>query len=364
MSQIESTRPTPIPVAVKNKPAANAKPQQALVQQTHDPAHAQATNLAAQEGALSYSDLYSIADNLSAVMAQFKRTSQAEKNKTKSTDPYERILEEDSESGIDKLQIISKSAEFAKENFLQFARSMFPDDTDLILVLRELIRRRKIGNIDTTEFEELLDQVWENTDKKQTQAGLNVALKSRLFSKKMRASAKALRESYRHFLTSEESELFQYEELIEQYGHEKRHVAIDYIETALLNDIQSHDPSCSKLEFGSLLSHVVTFKKIKASEMAFCHAFLRNNIKFLLLENELLKCWFDCVQRPLKIKKEIEKNDMNNLAAILPLSKEIIRQKLLVAIKQIDDVLFLDAEIKLILTDTLLKFQPANEHKK
>ena len=364
MSQIDGTRPNPATVPVKSRPATTTRSQQAPVQQAHDPAHAQATSVAAQEGTLSYSDLYSIADNLSAVMAQFKRTSQAEKNKTKSTDPYERILEEDSESGIDQLQIIAKTPNLSKENFMQFARSMYPDDSDLILVLRELIRRRKIGNVETADFEELLDQVWENCNKKNTQAGLNVALKTRLFSKKMRASAKALRESYRHFLNSDDSELFQYEELIEQYGHEKRHMAIDYIETALLHDIQSHDPSCSKLEFGPLLSHVVMFKKIKASEIAFCHSFLRQNINFLLLEQELLTCWFDCVQRPLKMKKEIEKNNLNNLAAILPLSKEMIRQKLLAAIRQIDDVLFLDAEIKLILTETLLKFQPADDGKK
>ena len=130
MASIDIARLHQAPLPVKNKPAPPPKQQVAAQEVDHSKAKTATPSTVTQEGVLSYSDLYSMADNLSAVMAQFKRSTEAEKNKSKSTDPYERILEEESETKIDKFQIITKSPEFTKENFLNFARSMFPDDND------------------------------------------------------------------------------------------------------------------------------------------------------------------------------------------------------------------------------------------
>ena len=306
---------------------------------------------------LNYADLLSLADDMSAVVAQFRRRADAEKRAASATDPFERILEEESEPKVDKLTVIARSHEISKQNFLGFARSLFPDESDFILVLRELIKRRKAGSVSTVDFEELLEEVWENSNRKLCQAGLNVGLKARLYSKKMNVSPKALRNTYREFLISDDGELFQYEQWIEQYGANRRGMVAEFIETSLLRDIQSHDPSCSRLEFGSLLNHVVTLKKLQASDMTFLNVFFRGNLNFLLLENELLACWLDCLQRPFKIKKEIEKNSLSNLAHTFFLSPEDVRQKLLTAIRQLDADLFLDGEIKQILLDTLLELQ-------
>jgi hypothetical protein len=75
-----------------------------------------------------------------------------------------------------------------------------------------------------------------------------------------------------------------------------------------------------------------------------------------LLEKELLDCWFDCLQRPFKIKKEIENNQLSDLAKTLFLKPAELQQKLIMAIRQIDRDLFLDEEIKQLLIDALLQF--------
>jgi len=307
-------------------------------------------------GQLNYTDLYSIADDMSAVMAQFRRRADAEKRAASATDPFERILEENSEEKVNGLHVITKSPEISKNSFLTLARAMFPDDSDLVLVLRELIKRRKAGKLDTVAFEELLEEVWAQSNSKACQAGLNVGLKARLFSKKMQVSSKALRNTYREFLESDDPEVFQYEQWVEQYGVDRRNMVADFIETSLLHDIQSHDPSCSRSEFGELLNHVVTFKKLQSSDLTFQQEFLRGNLKMVLIEKDLLDCWFDLLQRPFKIKKEIEKNLLENLSRQLYLTKDVLQQKLLVALRNLDGDLFLDPELKQILIESLLYY--------
>jgi len=307
-----------------------------------------------------YDDLVSMADDMGAVLAQFRRRADAEKRAASATDPFERILESESEPKIEGLKVIAATPEVSKEAFLSLARSMFPDDSDLVLVLRELIKRRKAGKVGTVELEDLLEEIWEKSDKKSCQAGLNVGLKAQLFSKKMNVSPKALRSTYREFLSSEEDELFQYAEWVQQYGVDRRAMVAEFIETALMHDIHSHDPSCSRAEFGALLGHIVTLRQLQESDNAFLQVFLRGNLKMMLIEAELLTCWFDCLQRPFKIKKEIEKNDMNNLSQILFLTKPELQQKLLAAVRKIHSDLFLEPEVKQILIDSLLNFPHAN----
>jgi len=314
------------------------------------------TTVEGDNGQPSYSDLYSIADDMSAVMAQFRRRADAQRRGSSATDPFERILEEDSQEKVNGLHVITKSPEVSKSAFLSLARAMFPDDSDMVLVLRELIKRRKAGKLDTVAFEELLEEVWEQSNPKACQAGLNIGLKAKLFSKKMQVSPKALRNTYREFLESDDPEIFQYEQWVDQYGVDRRDMVADFVETSLLHDIQSHDPSCSRAEFGNLLNHVVTMKKLQSSDTAFLQEFLRGNLKLVLIEKDLLNCWFDILQRPFKIKKEIEKHHLDNLSHQLFLSKDVLQQKLLTAVRELDGDLFLDPELKQILIEALIYF--------
>jgi len=311
----------------------------------------------------TYNDLVSIADDMSEVLAQFQRRAKAKKSSARATDPFERMLEEDSEPKTDSLYVIARSPDVSKQGFLDFARSLFPDASDFVMMLRELIRRRKASGIATDTFEEMLEEVWQNTDPKRCQAGLNVGLKARLYSKKMRVSAKALRNTYRDFLVSDEAELEQYENWTDEFGTKHRGMVTEFIENALLHDIQSHDPSCSRLEFGGLLGHVVILKKLRAADSAFIQEFMRGNPNTMLLENELLDCWFDCLQRPFNVKKEIETHHLANLSKQLYMPPEYLQKRLLLAIRKLDDELFLESEIKQILIDSLLNFQPAKNDK-
>ena len=300
---------------------------------------------------LSYDDLLMGSDDMAMLLAQFRRRAMADKNNSK-VDPFERILEEQSEPKVDQLLVIARSAELSPGVFLVYARAMFPDDSDLVLVLREMIRRRKLEKADTSMLEEVLQQIWDGSNQKQCKAGVNVGLKTRIFSKKLAVSAWALRDSYRQFLESQGSELDEYGNWVTDYGNERRTIVGEFIQTALLHDIQSHDPSCSLQEFGNLLNRVVNLKKIQASDMTFQQIFLRAGTP--VPDNELLTCWFDCLQRPFEIQQEIERYKLANLVKRLGLTPSKLQQTLLRAIQQIDNDLFFDDAVKHILIESLL----------
>jgi|GEM_PF-3219107 len=337
-----------------------------------------------QEQAFNYFDMINLADDLSAVAAQLRRRNDVEKRSPNSSDPFDRILEEDAEPKVEHLLFISYASEITPHELLLQARSMFPDDSDLILVLREIIKRRKVRNEPTDVLEEVMQQVWAETNEKHCKAGLNVGLKAQMFASKMAVTAWALRDTYREFLESGDGEISQYEQWVEQFGTVRRYLVAQFIETALLHDIQSHDPSCSRAEFGALLGHLVNFKKLLASDKAFMDVFFkeqRGDVRRkekqqdrqgrdqskgsqrgsqeqegdqTTPEIEALVCWFDCLQRPFKIQREIEKNQLAQLTESLGLAKPVLQQKLLRAIKLLDGDLFFDAEAKHILIEALL----------
>ncbi len=355
MFRIEST---PVPHR-----APQSKPAQTQTQTHATPPQPQLSpeQAAAQLGVHTIGELELMADDLSSVLAQMRRRSEAERRSNRSTHPFASILEGEPEGKVDSLTVIARSSDVSKQGFLDLARTLFPDDSDLVLVLRELIRRRKIrktGSVDVINLEEILEQVWNEADPKQCKAGLNVALKATLFSRTMEVSAQALRQSYRDFIVSEDGVLPQYELWVSQFGADRRSQIVDYMECAMLVDIQSHDPSCSKLEFGSLLGQVLTLKKLHASDLAFLQVFMKTSQNYALLEPVVLQTWLDCLQRPFQIKKEIDKHHLCNMAQTLMLPVDQLRQKLLTAISKIDGDLFMDRDIRHVLMDALLAFDP------
>lgn len=345
MSKIESAPPR---VA---QPQHKARSEPAKSSDNHA---AEAAKIDADNVEVSYTELVGVADEMSMELEQMVRRRNNGDKRARGSNPFDRILEDESEPKVDSLHMIARASDISKQQFLEAARGMFPDASDFILVLRELIRRKRIARADTLMFEEMLAEVWEQNDKKMCQAGLNVGLKARLFSKKMRVSPKALRNTYREFLLSEDEQVFQYQQWIEEYGTGRRRQISEFIEVSLVHDIQSHDPSCSRQEFGDLLGQMVKIKKLTVADYAFLDVFLRHSVNMLLLEDKLLDCWFDCLQRPFQVKKEIETNYLRNLSITLRLPAEVLRQKLLMAIRQLDAELFFEPEVKQLLIDALL----------
>ena len=83
-----------------------------------------------------------------------------------------------------------------------------------------------------------------------------------------------MRESYRNFIESESHEVLIYQDWIISYGSEHRTIVVDFMESALISDIDALDPSCSNIEFGDLLGRIGQLKLLRSSDIAFVRTLL------------------------------------------------------------------------------------------
>lgn len=249
-------------------------------------------------------------DEMSAAMAQFRNRRDYDKKSGASGDTvFDQVLDDNVAPKFDKLVKILKGTEGNNiENLLRQARAFFPDDSDLVLVLREMLRRRDIDEIVRKRLKNLLSKVEKEADPKRLKAGINVALKARLFGKKLMMSPALMRESYRDFLESDQGEIELYKEWITIYGIEKRGIVINFMEDSVLADIDSADPSCSHIEFGYLLGRIGQVKLIRSCDIVFIKNILNNILirDFNKEEGDWLYFMFSILDNPQHLSKLLE----------------------------------------------------------
>lgn len=218
--------------------------------------------------------LVQISDELSAALTQFRGRRLFELKSEAMTDTFERVLEDDTVPKARQVLSLARLADKPVAWLLQMARSLFPDDSDLALVLRALLRRKNLETLTRQRLETLLQTVVAQASPKRLNAGINAALKARMFGKSLAVRAGLLRESYRDFLESDEGPLSCYQDWIALYGPSQRQGVLAFIEAALLTDISAQDPSCSRVEFGQLLARVTDLKRLRSADEQFIGAVL------------------------------------------------------------------------------------------
>ena len=218
--------------------------------------------------------LVQISDELSAALTQFRGRRLFELKSEAMTDTFERVLEDDTVPKARQVLSLARLADKPVAWLLQMARSLFPDDSDLALVLRALLRRKNLETLTRQRLETLLQTVVAQASPKRLNAGINAALKARMFGKCLAVRAGLLRETYRDFLESDEGPLSCYQDWIALYGPSQRQGVLAFIEAALLTDISAQDPSCSRVEFGQLLARVTDLKRLRSADEQFIGAVL------------------------------------------------------------------------------------------
>lgn len=134
---------------------------------------------------------------------------------------------------------------------------------------------------------DVLSYVEQTTNKKRLKSGINVALKARIFSSKIDVKPYLLRESYRQFIETDLSEIKIYASWISTYGTQNRKIILQFIENATITDINSNDPSCSRIEFGNLLSRLNQIKTIKSCDEFFVESLINYYKSKAILFHEL-----------------------------------------------------------------------------
>lgn len=212
-------------------------------------------------------------DEMSAAITLFNNRRAFDKKKVGKEggfSSFDAILEDDAINKSHQILNTIKSGDASMEYLLLLSKQMFPDTSDLILALREMKKNiEELKEAERKRLQELLTIVENKSDKKTYKSGINCALKAKLFGKSFDLSPKLLRTTYREFLFSENEPIESYIRWISNYGISKREAVVDFIESSLLSDISSNDPSCSKIEFGLFLKKLSEIQKLKSVEHLF-----------------------------------------------------------------------------------------------
>jgi type III secretion protein W len=260
-------------------------------------------------------------DEMSAALrSQFRRRGDFGSKFEGLAENFERVLQEDLIPHVSKIQALAAQGDRSIEWLLQQARSMFPDDSDLVLVLRELLRRKELPQASRQRLEVLLQQVIDQAPAKRLKAGINCALKAKMFGKALALRASLMRDTYRSFLEAEGSAAESYEDWISIYGYQHRSSVLQFIEVSLLTDIDAMDPSCSRDEFGQLLGKLAILKRLRSADIAFVQRVLKDRVinHYNSSEPDWLVFLLGLLQYPDELESLIEGVFGNQIILIAP----------------------------------------------
>ncbi|HFW3714193.1 TPA: type III secretion system gatekeeper subunit SctW [Salmonella enterica subsp. enterica serovar 6,7:y:-] len=208
-------------------------------------------------------------DEMSAAITQFRNRRDYDKKNENLSNSFERVLDEDVLPKVKQILQLVRNQNISIEKLLYYIREFFSDDSDLVLVLRELLNNHDPDSIEGKNISAVLQRVEEKFEPRLLNAGINCALKARLFSKALSLRPGLLRATYRQFIVSTDSEVEIYAEWISCYGCKHRNVILNYIEEALLADMSSQVSSSSCSEFGYLLKRLWQIKILRSADKIF-----------------------------------------------------------------------------------------------
>lgn len=252
-----------------------------------------------EEGGVLARNLLDTVDELSALVTQIRNRRDMERRTALLTDSgTDVILDEDADEKLEALMRILRGEARGRPAFLlQQAQRRFADSSCLIAALRVLLKRCRAEPQAVEDVSEALAQAEDACEAKPTRAGLNVALKARIFGRKLRMTPASVRHAYRDFIQSDEHALTLYKRWLSSYGVDRRHVVIDFMESALLTDIDAYQPSCNLVEFGDLYGRLSQIKVIRTCDVNFVR--LIRGESFIALLNKPEEAWLMFLMRTL-----------------------------------------------------------------
>lgn len=245
-------------------------------------------------------------DEMSAAISQFRNRRDINKKSSNAEDAnFFEVLDDEAEIKFVKVIEVMKNIKGAElPILLTQVRSLFPDDSDLVLILRKALKEKLLDEITKANIKNLLTEVLIVTNSKRLKAGINIAIKARLFSKPLALNPTIVRESYRDFIESQAHEIDIYQDWISTYGLDKRNVVVNFMEDALLADFDSVDASCNDIEFGYLMGRIGQIKIIRSCEQLFTNQLMNNTYASGFVRNEKLWMYFlfGVLQQPIELK--------------------------------------------------------------
>ncbi|ELT3492618.1 hypothetical protein R8002_001356 [Citrobacter freundii] len=303
----------------------------------------------------SFSIAMTMADDMSALLSSFLQNNRAAKAKPSSPESIaedcEASIKEKTPNCVVKINDFAKAGATTAKQLLNYLHQLFADPTEIALLLHAFILMKKkkkeddeLPDISSDILESALENLMKGPDRKIIKAGINGANTTKKFSLQLKQNEKSLRKAYEGFITQNLDPLEIYQMSIEKFGIENRYAVLDYYSQALHCDINSYDPSCSSLEFGTLLEANFRMNILRSADQMFMSKM--NEGEYLPSTNEkdfrLLDFFFHIILQPDEAKNltiELINNCMRYYAGS---DKINFAQQIYSAIKPLPFAIFAD----------------------
>lgn len=344
---------------LKAKLAARLKPLKEEVKPSSTDAGHTPGNTQDAEGAMITAEKFiESLEELSAFITLVRNRSDRERRREyfAVSESYE-LLDDDATEKIARLWLIlrlSKSGNAAL--FIQQLKSLFPDESCRVTALRQMLRQRHIAETENKFLEQVLvDTIEQSNNQKGLKSGINVVLKARLYGKRLNLSPGVIRDCYRQFIETDENEREIYLHWVLMFGAARRHMMIDFMESAVLADMSANDPGCTDIEFGDILGRLTQIKIIRSTDMIFIKkmssdAFL---LQFSITEDQWLLFILPLLENADLLYEQLAELGKGKLKQQKDNVKIIFAQKIYQSVVNFPDRIFENLEQKELLKSNL-----------
>ncbi|MCS3431549.1 type III secretion system gatekeeper subunit SctW [Klebsiella sp. BIGb0407] len=235
------------------------------------------TNEMSDTAIINFQDeINSAAEEMADLFSSFGRFSKlGRRNDSTENDFVSSMLEDKAD---EKLGIIVKNISKLQNftNLLNFARSLFPNDSDLMLALRELLLSRQLSELQKKKIKESISDLEKFCDTKKMNSGINIGHIAKRFSSGKNAkslSAKELRNSYLRFIELDIPASFIYQDWIDEFGCHNRTRLLSFTLAALVADMKASMPGIHFDEFGPLSAKLSDARVLHTLDMSLFESF-------------------------------------------------------------------------------------------
>lgn len=287
--------------------------------------------------------LADIADDMSMIASQFSQRygklldKKAERGKSALY-----ITEEGADKKLDKVLMKFKNSGQSLQDLLAYLRQMFPDESDLVMVLRELLRKKKLGALLDAGIENEIERLLNSENAKNIRAGINVALKAKTFGKLLSLNPSVLRDLYRNYINLDIEPIYFFHMWMEEYDLNQCTIILTFLTQSLLCDMQSLMPSCAQSsEFGQLLERVSKLRALYSFIELNLTVFKQKELKNTVTEKQVYQLLFHGMTIPDEMNEYLSSLLSNEWACLLITIKMRLLQELKTMFNKYPESLYL-----------------------
>lgn len=314
-------------------------------------------------------EIQNASDELADLLSTFGRFARnTRKTESTETDPLASLLDEGKEEKLNTLVKFVSKLRLNDLGLLNFARSLFPNDSDLMLALKELLLYRRLSELQKKKVQEAINELKKYADQAAMQSGINVAKTASRFAASQGGEMTAgdLRAGYLRFLASGLPAGYIYQDWIEEFGIRQRRRLLAFMLSALAADMRASEPGIHFEEFGPLSAALTNARVINTLDEYLIEVF--TNLPFFSSDKEavgvpeeqdIVNLYLDGLVETEKFTESLDNFSKKFMGELLIKQRARVIQELYGIFKQSPEHIYADDRLKEIMMKTLKEVSTA-----